>query len=74
MCEFCGSTEKNLVTGLTNKDCRQFFLTGSCMYGEACRLHNRKATTTQVKEIETKLAMFISEPLGIKGKKQINLK
>jgi len=68
MCEFCGITEKKLVTGLTNKDCRQFFLTGSCMYGKACRLHHRKATTAQVKEIETKLARFISEPLGIKGK------
>ena len=31
MCDFCGITEKNLVTGLTNKDCRQFFLTGSCL-------------------------------------------
>ncbi len=58
-----------MVTGLTNKDCRQFFLTGSCMYGESCRLHHRKATAAQVKEIEPKLARFISEPLGIKGKK-----
>jgi len=69
MCEFCGITEKNLVTGLTNKDCRQFFLTGSCMYDETCRLHHRKVTTAQVKEIETKLARFISERRGIKGKK-----
>jgi len=69
MCDFCGITEKNLVTGLTNKDCRQIFLTGSCMYGEGCRLHHRKATTRQVKEIETKLKRFINEPLGIKGKK-----
>jgi len=69
MCEFCGIKRKKLVTCLTNKDCRQFFLTGSCVYGNACRLHHGKATMTQVKEIEAKLARFIIEPLGIKGKK-----
>lgn len=68
MCEFCGITEKNLVTGLTTKDCRQFFLTGSCMFGAVCRLHHRRATPVQVREIETKLDRFIKEPLGLKGK------
>jgi hypothetical protein len=68
ICEYCGITESQLLPFLVPKDCRQFFFSGTCMKGKFCRLNHRRATAGQVAGITEKLAKFIKEPLGLKGK------
>jgi hypothetical protein len=69
ICSYCGITEAQLFPFLVQKDCRQFYMTGTCMKGKGCRLNHRTATTEQVQSIKEKLDKFIKEPLGLQGKK-----
>ena len=41
VCEYCNITIPRLLPDLGSKDCRQFILTGTCMYGKSCKFHHR---------------------------------
>ena len=53
------------------KDHHQSLVTGRCIFGKPCKFNHRTANKKQVECIKDKLNRFISDPLGITGKKKI---
>ena len=73
ICAYCNVSPLTLLPGCDNdNDCRQFLILGKCQHKERCKYNHLTATAEQVKAVETKLARFISEPLGCKSGKKTN--
>ena len=67
ICEYYGITAEQLVPDLANNDCRNFLVTGRCMFGPACKFYHRTATKKQIAMITSKLQRYKKDPLGLKG-------
>jgi len=67
ICEYCGISRKQLLPELSSKDCEQFLVMGTCMFGTNCKFDHRTATKKQISEIKEKLKRFKDDPLGLTG-------
>jgi hypothetical protein len=66
ICSYCGVTQEQLLPNLAKTDCRQYLITGKCMYSKNCKFHHRTAKKDEIESIMSKLKRFKEDPLGMK--------
>lgn len=70
VCDYCGITPEQLVPADLGADyCRNYLVTGQCMFGTTCQFHHSTAAKKQIAMITSKLKRYKEDPLGLKGEK-----